>query len=265
MAGVSQALIEYANHRRPAPTPGVEIIDTERYRITLQPDWPVAGPNAVSWIRCNREEAKDVIAEIRAVVRPRRLPLMWTLDPETEPADFAAFLAEHDVHPAPSGAEVAVMVLPCDADLNTAHFDGLGMEDALANSFIFRAAVAANDEAFGNETHADARTLEQRRRNFVAAGNKYLLLASVDGEPAGSGSLTVDGPEGAAMNGGAVRPKFRGRGIYRALVAARLQIARDLGAAGLAVWGGPMSAPILERLGFTKVGWRRFYLDTTTS
>ena len=157
------------------------------------------------------------------------------------------------------------MVLPCDADLNTAHFDGLGMEDALANSFIFRAAVAANDEAFGNETHADARTLEQRRRNFVAAGNKYLLLASVDGEPAGSGSLTVDGPEGAAMNGGAVRPKFRGRGIYRALVAARLQIARDLGAAGLAVWGGPMSAPILERLGFTKVGWRRFYLDTTTS
>ena len=29
MAGVSQALIEYANHRRPPATPGVEIIDTE--------------------------------------------------------------------------------------------------------------------------------------------------------------------------------------------------------------------------------------------
>ena len=28
-----------------------------------------------------------------------------------------------------------------------------------------------------------------------------------------------------------------------------------------AVWGGRMYAPTLERLGFQKVGWRRFYID----
>jgi hypothetical protein len=32
----------------------------------------------------------------------------------------------------------------------------------------------------------------------------------------------------------------------------------------LAVWGGDMSGPILAKLGFEKVGWRRFYLDTST-
>jgi GNAT superfamily N-acetyltransferase len=61
------------------------------------------------------------------------------------------------------------------------------------------------------------------------------------------------------MNGGAVRPRFRGRGVYRALVAARLDITRNAGAAGLVVWGGHMSAPILERIGFETVSWRRFF------
>ena len=62
-----------------------------------------------------------------------------------------------------------------------------------------------------------------------------------------------------------MRPKFRGRGVYRALVAARLDIARRAGVAGLAVWGGDMSAPILAKLSFEKVGWRRFYRDTSTA
>ncbi|MDQ2944319.1 MAG: GNAT family N-acetyltransferase, partial [Candidatus Dormibacteraeota bacterium] len=92
-----------------------------------------------------------------------------------------------------------------------------------------------------------------------------LLLATVNGEPAGSGGLALFPPDGAAITGGSVRASFRGRGIYRALVAARLDIARRAGVSGLAVWGGEMSAPILARLGFEAVGWRRFFLDTSTA
>jgi hypothetical protein len=36
-------------------------------------------------------------------------------------------------------------------------------------------------------------------------------------------------------------------------------MAREAGVAGLAVWGGDMSAPILTHLGFETVGWRKFY------
>ena len=70
---------------------------------------------------------------------------------------------------------------------------------------------------------------------------------------------------GATINGGSVRPKFRGRGIYRAMVAERLRIARNARLDGLVVWAGDMSGPILKKLGFEKVGWRRFYLDTATA
>ena len=71
-------------------------------------------------------------------------------------------------------------------------------------------------------------------------------------------------PAAAIMQGGAVRPKFRGRGVYRALVAARLEIARQAKVRRPRRVGRHMSGPILAGLGFETVGWRRFYLDNST-
>jgi GNAT superfamily N-acetyltransferase len=107
--------------------------------------------------------------------------------------------------------------------------------------------------------------LERRRLNFIAAGNRRFLLATIDGEPAGSSNVALFPPAAATVNGGSVRPKFRGRGIYRAMVAERVKIARQAGVDGLCVWGGDMSRPILAKLGFETVGWRRFYLDTSAT
>lgn len=269
MPAVSQGLIEFANHHRQAAAPGIERIVTPRYQITLQPDFPLPGPNNVSWIRCRPEEADEVIREARATIAPRHLPVMWTLDPQTEPATFVDHLARHGIHPDPHGAEVAVMVLPIDARMAGAQVDGLEIRDALADLTTFRSAAAVAAEAFMDPLSGDDPELiameERRRLNFRAAGNRHHLLAMLDGEPAGSAGISVFPPAGAAITGGAVRPKFRGRGVYRALVAARLEIARQAGVSGLVVWGGDMSGPILAKLGFEKVGWRRFYLDMSTA
>jgi len=62
--------------------------------------------------------------------------------------------------------------------------------------------------------------------------------------------------------GGSTLPAHRGRGHYRALVAARARHARSLGARALIVDAGPLSAPVLTTLGFvhlavtTPCGWR---------
>jgi GNAT superfamily N-acetyltransferase len=268
MTGVSQALVEFANHFRMPPAPGIEVIVTPRYQATIQPDFPIPGPNNISWIRCRAGEAGDVISEGRAIFASRGLPFVWNLDPETEPSDFSDHLAAFGVQPDPHGSEFATMVLPVEATIEAPPIKGLEIRDALADPEDFRSANAAAAEAFGGRTPLEddpeqIAMLERRRLNTLAAGNRRWLLALVDGEPAGAGGLGLFPPGGATVNGGSVRPKFRGRGVYRALVAARLEIARDAGVAGLAVWGGDMSRPILARLGFQTVGWRRFYLDNS--
>jgi GNAT superfamily N-acetyltransferase len=58
------------------------------------------------------------------------------------------------------------------------------------------------------------------------------------------------GTQFATLWGGATLPEQRGRGVYKAIVAARAEEARRHGARFLTVDAGPMSRPILERLGF---------------
>lgn len=268
MAAVSQALLEFANHNRPRPAPGIEVIDTPRYVVQLMPDFPIPGPNSVTWVRCTAADADEVIREARSYFASRRLPLMWTLDPGTLPSDFPDALAAHGVVPDPHAPRVDVMALPIDLVVEEPGVRGLEIRDALADAASFRAADAAAAEAFTGETPTDdprvAAAQERRRLNAIAGGNRRHLLALIDGEPAGASGMNLFPPAGAIINGGAVRPKFRGRGIYRAMVAARLALAREAGVAGLSVWGAPTSAPILARLGFEVVGLRKFYLDTTT-
>jgi len=268
MAAVSQALIEFANKHRQEAAPGIEIIATPRYRAAIQPDFPIAGPNSVGWIRCAASDAVEVIREARAIFASRHLPFMWTLDPEAEPPDFADHLAKHGVQPDPHGAEARVMVMSIDATVESPPIKGLEIRDALADLETFRMADSTAVEAFEADMPAESpesiAMQERRRLNLRAEGNRHRLLAMVDGEPAGAAGMGLYPPAAAILQGGAVRPKFRGRGIYRALVAARQEIARRAGVDGLTVWGGDMSAPILAGLGFEKVGWRRFYVDNST-
>jgi GNAT superfamily N-acetyltransferase len=264
MAAFSQLAEFGRNHRVPA-APGIEVIETPRYRVQLVPDFPIPGPNHVEFIRCTGADAHAVIEEVRAIAAQRGLPLNWILDPDTEPADLHEHLLAHGIVPDPHDYMSKVMVLPSTAEIDAPAAAGLELHDALADLESFTTADRVSAEAFTGVHYGTPLPIdEQRERRFAnhrAAGNRRIVLATVDGEPAGAGSLTLFPPEGATMNGGAVRQRFRGRGIYRALVAARLRMARDAGVAGLAVWGGRMSAPILERLGFQTVSWRRFYVE----
>jgi GNAT superfamily N-acetyltransferase len=58
------------------------------------------------------------------------------------------------------------------------------------------------------------------------------------------------GTEFAGLWGGGTLPEWRGRGVFRALVAHRARLAADRGFRYLQVDATPDSRPILERLGF---------------
>lgn len=72
--------------------------------------------------------------------------------------------------------------------------------------------------------------------------------------PVGCGRMVrVPGTRIVGVWGGGVLPSARGMGVYRALLAARLEVARAAGARWVHSDSSPMSAPIHARLGMVRV------------
>jgi len=93
-----------------------------------------------------------------------------------------------------------------------------------------------------------------------AAGRGGGVVAYLDERPVGTGGLTVADGVGRLWSG-SVLEAHRGRGIYRALLVARLEYAVRHGA-DLALVKGRVdtSGPILRRAGFTAHGQERGYV-----
>ncbi len=121
----------------------------------------------------------------------------------------------------------------------------------------------------GSSTRRSAATptrssFEQAEADFATEGTiGSTFLAFVDGEPVAAGYASYT-PLGLLLFGGATLPSARGRGAYRALVAARAREAAARGTPVLVTHAGQMSRPILERLGFTPVARIDRLLDVSS-
>ncbi len=88
-------------------------------------------------------------------------------------------------------------------------------------------------------------------RRYALPDKAVAVVAMVDGQPVSGGRVDFeDGVEFAGLFGGVTLPEFRGRGLYRAIVAKRAELARERGYRWLYSDALPTSRPILERLGF---------------
>lgn len=94
-------------------------------------------------------------------------------------------------------------------------------------------------------------------RTFANSTVGY-FIGSWRGVPAGAGGYGLVG-DAARFWGTAVVPEFRGRGVYRGLVHARMADARNRGAKLALVHARPTSSPILQRLGFAVFGQRKIW------
>jgi GNAT superfamily N-acetyltransferase len=105
------------------------------------------------------------------------------------------------------------------------------------------------DDVFNGHNEAIIGQLTEAVRSESTHHRGY--IAYVGTEPASVGRLYTH-PDScfAGLYGGGTRPSFRGRGLYRAVVAARARDAIADGARYLIVDALPSSRPILERLGF---------------
>jgi GNAT superfamily N-acetyltransferase len=122
-----------------------------------------------------------------------------------------------------------------------------------------RAMCAMSDEAFGDPAAremADALLHRLGRETGME-----LWVAEADGQMVGAGRLEpVTNSDFAGLWGGAVLKQWRGRGIYRALTAARARAAMAAGKTLVHSDSTEYSRPILERSGLVKVSTTTPYL-----
>jgi GNAT superfamily N-acetyltransferase len=114
---------------------------------------------------------------------------------------------------------------------------------------------------FGGAVPPEERLAENAHRDSatVPAGEGGLIVAYASGTPAGTGGVSmVD--DVARLWGGAVVESARGQGVYRAILAARLEYGAAHGATMALVKGRvDTSGPILRRAGFTAYGQELIY------
>jgi GNAT superfamily N-acetyltransferase len=258
--------------------PDAKQIVTSEYQLIAYPEHYQL-PTAVAWSASERR-AGDLIDEVAAQVRAwRRDRLYWWVRDSTRPADTEQVLRARggtldevvDVLAFDlSGGALPQLGLGADGGIaagsggtttRTPGCAGLRAEVVLDEPALRASYVVSADVWDDHHERTEAEIAEDLagRAADLESGASFVVVVFADGQPAASGGCAVVAGV-ARLWGAGTRPQFRGRGAYRVLLAARIEIARQHGAT-LALVKGRVgtSGPILRRAGFLPYGQERCY------
>jgi hypothetical protein len=224
-------------------------IANDRYVLWMgQGDEP--GWNVAQRFRLQADEVEEVRAELHKILRKRgRTGLTWEIGTHATPGDLTdRLLALGLVDDEPTPLAVGMVL----TDPPPASPPGVEVRRAeTAEERLASARIAAI--AFGGPVPTEPPPPSDDPNNVV-------YLASFDGRPVARASASF-GEQAVSLFGGSTLPEARGRGAYRALVAARWEDAVARGTPALVTQASPMSRPILSSLGFREVCEIRILLD----
>jgi GNAT superfamily N-acetyltransferase len=228
------------------PRPSYETVVTDDYTY-------VAGPRN-AWVLRIREPN---VEWARAESRRRGIPLVEWWVGWSAPASLADRLLGAGL--VPDDEPVLTGMTSAAQPPAAAHVEVRVIETL--EQYLEALAVDWEVWPVSEEERAQRRATEVDRFDAEhAAGTAHHWAAYDGGRPVGFGR-GIDMAQGVALMGGAVLPEARGRGVYRALVRARWDHAVARGTPLLVVQAGPMSSPILGRLGFERHGEIRLFAD----
>jgi hypothetical protein len=236
---------------------GEHLFANDRYVLFIaRSDHP--GFNTVQHLRLSPETIDATIGEVRTIARAHgRTALTWEIASTATPPDLIEQLREHGMTPAQPPAAV-VMVLrepppPPPADITVTRVE------TIAN---FRTFVSITHEVFAMTERLPSE-LERIDREGAAdlANTRFVrYIAWIDGMPMAAATASFT-KAGVLLHSGSTLPAARGRGAYRALVVARWDDAVRRGTPLAVTRAGPMSRPILGRVGFTELAEITFLVD----
>jgi ribosomal protein S18 acetylase RimI-like enzyme len=210
----------------------------------------------VVWSALDAETADAAIADQIARFAALGSDFEWKLYSHDRPADLGERLIAAAFLPGPEEA----LLVADTAELPTeiALPEGVRLLPVTDAEGV-RRVVQAHEEAFG-VPHA---SLERRLLAQLAEGPASMsaVVAMAGDVPICAARIEFSaGTQFASLWGGGTAPAWRGRGVYKALVAYRTRLAIERGYRYLQVDALPDSLPILIRLGFVRLGTTVPYL-----
>jgi len=212
----------------------------------------------VQRLRLTEAAVPSAVEQVRSALRDKGLgEVTWWVGELSKPADLATRLAGLGLEPDEPPEMTTLTIASEPAGAATVE---VRRADTFEEALL---AMEIDWEAFGVPEPERAR----RRTEAAAAwplieadGRQATFLAYLDGAPVGFGRAIFT-PSAAILLGGATLPEARGHGVYTSIVHARWREAVARGVPRIAVSAGPMSAPILERLGFAPIGRIHLFRD----
>jgi GNAT superfamily N-acetyltransferase len=200
-------------------------------------------------------ELDRLIATQIARFAERNEPFEWKLHTHDRPA----FLAERLTAAGFVAEELETVVIAETAALASADPTPAGIELREVSKRIDLERIVTMEAAVWGHDASWADALEQERAADPAG--LTIFVAEADGVVVSAGWVRFpSGTDFATLWGGSTLPEWRGRGIYRALVFRRAQLAAERGRRYVQVDASSASRPILERLGFRAVTQTRPYV-----
>jgi GNAT superfamily N-acetyltransferase len=176
-------------------------------------------------------------------------PFLWWLTPSTRSGGLQSLLESRGLFRDPATATGMYVDLAGVATLDEPPAPGTTVELTTAGTLTETAETMIGSFDF------PARTLAPLCRLLAARPEQMPVmhvLARVDGEPVGTGTLGVaDGVAGLFNIG--VREQARGRGVGRAITIALLRLAREHGCHCSVLHATPPGLPVYARLGYQAV------------
>lgn len=227
-----------AERMDPAPEVGI------RFEATGGVSRAVGHYACIFYSKLSEADADRAIEDQVAYFTRRGQEVEWKVYGHDRPPDLGARLAAHGFQ---AGEPETLMVFDLTADMPQAT-PSAGIEiRRIRDERGLNDLLAVHAEAFAR----DDRRMADLFRARLADPTLGLFVAYAGGRPIAAGRLELPpGRSFAGLWGGGTVPAFRGRGVYRALVAERAREARRLGYRYLRVDARDTSRPILARLGF---------------
>lgn len=243
-----QKLIENAFIECNLEKPGRKIISTPDWVQVITPSSKHPAANIVCRSILAPNEVEKRVKETVASYEALEVPFRWNITPLTEPRNTSKYLESNGM----SVQYEAVGMMAPAKKLVQAIDKRIEIREAALNDLELYLSTFLQCWEFSLDKMDEFREDLVLRFNDKAKKFKG-FIAYYEGEPVGTAGLILV-PSGAYLTAGSVDKKYRGKGIYKALLSYRAKVVLNYGKENLLIHANKLTAaPICNRVGFESV------------